>query len=350
MPLKEALELIRESHSIVLTTHESPDADGLGAEFALAKVLLRAGKDCRVVNSAPIPEKFRFIDRQGLILSLADGPLGPLDKKTTLLVLDTSDIRNVGSIIEYFPPEAGNIYFIDHHEPPEAGGIPQNPGFIDSSAASTCEMIYAIAQALGIPLEAEEAEALFTGISYDTGSFSYQKTGEGAFATALALVRAGAQPFSVHAALHENASAPALLLMKEALASLELRLDNRLAIQTLKKEVFSALGARYEDAEDLINVPLKVKGMEISVLFKENPEGVMRCSLRSKGAVNVAHIAQLFGGGGHKTASGFKCGNNLEEVKERLLSSVSALLEGKPLPKPGKLAPSPPRNRKPSAS
>lgn len=94
----------------------------------------------------------------------------------------------------------------------------------------------------------------------------------------------------------------------------------------LKKEDLTASGASYEDAEDLVNIPLQDKSVEVSILFKENQEGRLRCSLRSKGGVNVAHVAQSFGGGGHKSAAGFTCPAPLARTKEDVLQSIARAL------------------------
>ena len=122
--------------------------------------------------------------------------------------------------------------------------------------------------------------------------------------------------------MYESSTIGALILQKTALSTLELASDNRIAIQTLGRKDLVYSGADYEDAEDLINIPLQSGTVEVSVFFKENMEGRLRCSLRSKGAVNVAHIAQNFGGGGHKTASGFTCDRPLARMKEAVLESI----------------------------
>jgi phosphoesterase RecJ-like protein len=100
------------------------------------------------------------------------------------------------------------------------------------------------------------------------------------------------------------------------------------ALQSLKKKDLAASGAIYEDAENLVNIPLQDRLVEVSVLFKENLEGKLRCSLRSKGEVNVASIAQTFGGGGHKTAAGFSCRTPLARAKEDVLKSIARSMHG----------------------
>ena len=106
------------------------------------------------------------------------------------------------------------------------------------------------------------------------------------------------------------------------MSTLELHSDNRIAVQVMKASHLDDSGAVYEESEDLINVPLRSESVQVSVFFKENKNGVLRCSMRSKGTVNVAHIAQGFGGGGHKTASGFKCALPLDQARKSVLDKL----------------------------
>ncbi|MDP3177856.1 MAG: DHHA1 domain-containing protein, partial [Spirochaetaceae bacterium] len=170
-------------------------------------------------------------------------------------------------------------------------------------------------------------EAIFAGIVYDTGSFAYPKTSERTFSCALELVRSGVRPYEIHRRMYESSSSESLILQKSVLATLELFADGRVAIQSLTKDALIDSGAAYEDAEDLVNIPLQDRKVEVSILFKENAEGRLRCSLRSKGQIDVSRLAQSFGGGGHKTAAGFTCPTPLESMKADVLETVCRELD-----------------------
>jgi phosphoesterase RecJ-like protein len=118
-----------------------------------------------------------------------------------------------------------------------------------------------------------------------------------------------------------------LLLQKDVLSTLELRNQGRVAVQILRKEDLEASGAFFEDAENFINVPLRSRDIEVSVFIKENREGQIRCSLRSKGKVNVSKIAQAFGGGGHVSAAGFKSKENIEATLSKTLEKIAGVLD-----------------------
>jgi phosphoesterase RecJ-like protein len=183
-------------------------------------------------------------------------------------------------------------------------------------------MVWSLSCLLGTSVALDAAEAIFAGIVYDTGSFAYPKTSEKTFACALELVRAGVKPYTIHNRVYESASIGALVLQKIVYGSLELRLSNMVAFQVLRQADLVAANATYEDAEDFVNGPLRGGAVEVSVLIKENAEGRFRCSLRSKGRVNVARIAQGFGGGGHRTAAGFTSRIPLEDLKAAVLQNI----------------------------
>ena len=321
MTLDGMAEYLNAHDNYVIVSHDGPAADGLGAAYALALTLEAIGKKALAAVFGKLPAKFRFIDRRGIIKTLAaDRPLSFPAGDSTPIIVDTHDMGYLGEESAAIVAAAGRFLVIDHHEPrAEIGELE----LLDPSASSSCELVYRIARLLGVELPIDAAEAVFAGIVYDTGSFAYPKTSERTFECALELVRLGVSPYEVHRRMYESSSDGVLILQKAVISSLELLLEGRVAWQSLKKEDLASSGASYEDAEDLVNIPLQDKRVEVSALFKENLEGKLRCSLRSKGGVNVARIAQAFGGGGHKTAAGFTCALPLASAKADVLQSIA---------------------------
>lgn len=321
MTLEEAAVFLKANDDFIIASHDGPDADGIGAAYALALALRSIGKRAQPVVSEEMPAKFAFMDPRGLFRSLSGpGALAVDPQKASFVIVDTHDLGYVGMRVENLVAEAPRLIMIDHHEP--RGGEAKSYHCVDAAASSSSELIYVICGLLGAEIPGDAAAAIFAGIVYDTGSFAYPKTGERTFACALDLVHRGVSPYAIHNSMYESSTIGALILQKTVLSSLELASDNRIAIQTMSRKDLVSSGADYEDAEDLINIPLQSGTVEVSVLFKENLEGRLRCSLRSKGEVNVAHIAQNFGGGGHKTASGFTCDRPLARMKEAVLESI----------------------------
>lgn len=324
MNLEQTVSWLRDHDDYILTTHEGPDADGLGSVYALAKALWDLGKRAVPLVSGRVPSKFAFMDPDNMIRGLSRREDLEETGGSLLVVLDTHDPHYLGTISDLLLDSMGTVFYIDHHEPRNS---PPEPSWIDPTASSTCEMVHEIVTGLGANLSLDAAEALFTGIVYDTGSFIYSKTSTRTFRAGLDLVGRGVLPYVVHGKMYESSSVGALVLQKLALASLELHAGNRIAVQTMTRTDLERSGAQYEDAEDLINIPLQGRTIEVSVFLKQNLEGILRCSLRSKGSVNVAHIAQSFGGGGHRMAAGFKATLPLEQMKRKVLERVLEALE-----------------------
>ncbi|GAB1432567.1 bifunctional oligoribonuclease/PAP phosphatase NrnA [Spirochaetota bacterium] len=325
MTIDETAQFLSSRSNFILSSHEEPDADGLGSEYSLASALLSMKKNVFIVNAEPYAQNYSFLDKRKIIGSLEDSnPGDDFLAEATLVLLDTNDLLFTGEIADKIISKVKEVLIIDHHESKITTqaylcSIPE--------ASSTSEIVFFIIKAMGCTISEDMAYALFTGIVYDTGSFSYAKTNQNTFEAALDLVKKGVNPAIVHSALYESSAISVLLLRKEVMSSLELFADNRIAVQTMNKAILKKTKAAYQESEGLINIPLQAETVEVSVFLKENEEGVLRCSLRSKGKVNVAQIAQNFGGGGHKTAAGFKSSFSIELLKEKVLKLVLTALE-----------------------
>jgi phosphoesterase RecJ-like protein len=318
--LRPAVDFVTRTSRFIITAHETPDADAVGSECAMLRALTAMGKEAMILNADPTPRKFAFIDADSIIGVLERDDQLPQDiAQYSLLVLDTNDVNNIGQIARIVMPKVREHFIIDHHE--QDGDILAG-NVIVKSASSTSEILYQLFKELGVPIDFPIARALFTGIVFDTGSFVYPKTTALTFEIARDLVSRGVEPNVVYSKLYESNSVSALLLQSRVLSTLELRYDNHVSILTMRRQIIIESGADYEEADQLINIPLRSADIRVSIFFKENMEGLLRCSLRSKGNINVATIAQSFGGGGHKTAAGFKCHESLEATRNILLEKL----------------------------
>ncbi len=316
------LSFFNKHNSFILTTHSPPDADGLGAEIAIASILKKIGKKVSVINAEPIPELFKFMDSSSLTEIWSDEKHSKLLENSAIMVLDTSEEFLIGSMRKVLK-KSKEVFYIDHHEPKQNVTL---HGLLDPTATSVAELSIELACAMGIELNAQEAAAVYAGIVYDSGFFAYPKTSLRTFKAALKAVEWGVQPNAIYRQLVENVSCAAILLKKQVLSTLKFYEDKKIAVMTIRKEDFENTGAVFEDAENIINIPIAAREVEISLILKEKSEGEVRCSLRSKGKVNVSKIAQEFGGGGHVTAAGFRCSVSMEEIFEKLLSVLKERL------------------------
>ncbi len=313
-------DIVNRNDKFIITAHETPDGDALGGECALYFALKQLGKEAHIFNADPHPGKYDFLDPDQAIQTIQHREDIDLPMEEYLLfVLDTNDIYNIGPIVEWVLPHVHDYMIVDHHE---ADGSLIHQNHIEESASSTCEILHGFFRYLNLELTQEIANALYTGIVYDTGSFIYPKTSTSTFTSALQLVEAGVKPNDIYRRIYESNSISALKLQAKVLGTLEFFHDNHVAVQTMTKEMIAECEAIYEEADTLINIPLKSERIRVSLFFKENEAGILRCSLRSKGNINVASIAQTFGGGGHKTAAGFKSKYPLAKLKEKVLDML----------------------------
>jgi len=322
MTTNAVFEFFSQHSSLIFTTHDTADADGLGAEMVLYCIAQSMGKQVRIINSSPIPANFRFMDPNEIIETWDEKP-DSIPRGTALVIVDTTDEYYIGKLREFIP-HAAEVFVIDHHEPNQFCTF---QGYIDPTASSTSEMAVELAEAARVHVAGEYAAAAYAGIVYDTGFFAYPKTTSRTFRAAMTLTEAGINPNKIYRELNENSSTGALILMKTILSTLEIHNRGRVAVQILRKEDLEKCAANFEDAENFINIPMKSKEIEVSIFIKENTEGQIRCSLRSKGTVNVSKIAQTMGGGGHTTAAGFKSSQSLPETLAEILSKVSEKLD-----------------------
>ena len=183
-------------------------------------------------------------------------------------------------------------------------------------------MLFEIFELLDVTITQEIAVALYAGIVYDTGSFVYPKTTSNTFRIACSLVEAGVKPNYVFAKMYESNTISSLLLQSMVMATLTLHFEDSVAVQKMTKDTLIASGAPYEEAQTLINTPLKSESIRVSVFLKENNAGILRCSLRSKGDIDVAAVASGYDGGGHKNAAGFKTSLPLDEIEKKVLEDL----------------------------
>jgi phosphoesterase RecJ-like protein len=320
MPNQAVIDFIEKYDKFVITAHETPDGDALGSEFAMLLALRKLGKTARILNADPAPQKFAFIDPGDEFEVLVRKEQIPKDiGEYGLFILDVNDINNIGQVATLILPRVKEYFIVDHHD---SETVQLSKNHIEQNASSTCEILYLLFREMNMELDLPIAQALYMGILYDTGSFIYPKTTAITFEIAHDLVSLGVQPNMTYVNVYESNSISSLVLMSKVLATLELHYDNHVAVQTMTQDLLREAGAIYEESDLLINIPLRSGDVRVSVFFKENLEGIKRCSLRSKGNIDVATIAQSLGGGGHKTAAGFKCVRPFEVMKVEILEML----------------------------
>lgn len=323
-------QIVKNSQSFAITTHVNPDGDAIGSEIGLAEWLKSLGKQVYIVNHSETSNIYNFLaNGDPQVEQFTEAKHHELLRSVdAIFVLDVNDPSRVRSLEPYV--RAGkNVAVIDHHLEPKV--FAQNY-FIDTEACSTGEMIYRmIAHAqpdLGGTISPRGAMALYTAIMTDTGSFKFPRTDSEVFRICAELLDLGADPVVSYNEVFNTSPATRLLLLRESLNSLEYEYDNRMAIQLITQDQLKSLGADEEEVDGFVQMPFQVNGIVLSVFILELREG-WKMSVRSKGDISAAMLAQAFGGNGHFHAAGARFYDKYspQEVKEKVIEKAKEVLQ-----------------------
>lgn len=317
--LTEILRVIGESRTILVATHIFPDADALGSQLALGEILTSLGKKICLYSEEPVSHILDFLPGSDqLQTSLPD-----LRGFDCAITLDCGDKYRLGKEVDALMTVHPFIV-LDHHAGHKEFG---DLSWVEAHRAATAEMVFDLAQALGVELSLNAAYCLYAAIVADSGSFNYSSTTADTFRIAGELVARGVSPSDVAGRLFDNFTRNRLQLLQFVLNTLELYADERIAMIHVSRAMFDQTGTSGEDTELFINYPRSLSTVKVAVFIKETKTGLIGVSLRSKGDCDVARIAVGFGGGGHRNAAGFKMADTgIDEVREMLLQELVAVV------------------------
>jgi phosphoesterase RecJ-like protein len=317
------VDFVRRHRRFLMTTHVRPDGDGIGSMLALTEALEALGKEVRLVVASTFPPRYAFLD-PGRSVRYFEAPGEEYRDTEAVLVLDTGTWNQLGSFGNFLRGLAVDKAVIDHHLTQDDVA---DLRLVDTTAEATGRLAREAAAALGVPLSARMATNLFVALAMDTGWFRHSNTTPATFALASELVAAGARPEPLYEELFERNSLARLRLVGLVLERLTVVPGGQVAYTELRRGDYEATGATPQDSEDLVNYTRSVQGVEVGLFFMEQPRGGVKVSFRSRGAVDVARLAETFGGGGHRQASGAVLPNaSLPEARARVLQAVATVL------------------------
>ena len=301
---------------LAVVGHARPDGDCIGSQVALARVLAAGGFDVLCVNADPVPRRLQFLVPGMKFLRPDDLPAQP-DGRASLFV-DCADHLRVGERLKaLYPQPAANI---DHHLS-NIGYAEAN--LVDSGSAATCEILAGMFFDNGLTVDAQAAQALYTGILTDTGQFRFNSTSRRCFLLAGELVARGARPTEAGYQLYERESLGKLQLLQRFLTSLRMECGGRVCVGKLPDGSFAATGTSAEDTEGLVDYARSIDGVAIGVLIEERGDGGIKASLRAKDPdYRLDQIAAQFSGGGHACAAGLNLKTGAAEFYPRLIEAL----------------------------
>ena len=306
--LDQVLKAIRERHRFVVTSHSRPDGDGIGSALACGQILRAMGKDAEVVTYDGVPRIYQNLPFAGRAIHAESVP-----SNDAVILLECDSTRRAGlhGLDQCF------LINIDHHV---SGRNFAHINWIDASVMATAELVYRLARRACVPIDRDIATCLYTALMTDTGSFMFEGTNEHTFAVARELVVAGANPALCARPIYFGHSTAKMRLLGAALS--HLHREGPLAWIWVTQEQMERFGAREEDCEGLVNYALSMSDVQVAIFFRELSDKRYRVSLRSKGGINVSKVAEHFGGGGHKCASGFSVDGPLAVAVSRVVDRL----------------------------
>jgi phosphoesterase RecJ-like protein len=308
-PMAAILELLRHGERFLVCSHSLPDGDAAGSMLAMGMLLEQMGKQADLVTPDRIQEAHRWLPRSASIRT-AQQIHGPYDA-VILLECDGPERCQLQGLEAFF------LINIDHHA---SGRAYADLNWIDHSAASVGELVYRLVKAAGARVTPPMAACLYTTLLTDTGGFCHGSITAATFGLARELVLAGADPVRIAQDIYLSLPASKMLLLGAALNNL--RREQGLAWLSITPREMMLAGAAEEDCEGIVNFALCIAGVEAAFFLRELPEGDVRVSLRSKGELNVAAIAEALGGGGHKNAAGCTLHGPLELAQDEILAQL----------------------------
>jgi len=313
----EVVRLVKAHKSFLITTHVNPDGDGLGAQSALYLALRKLGKKVQVVNHDHLPKRFEY-----LAFTPHYKVSDQIPPHEVCFVLDAGDFTRIRENVRR--EEFATLVNIDHHYSNNRFG---DYNLVLPEAAATGEIVYELIKALKVKIDKGMAEGVYTSIVTDTGRFRYPNTTPHIFRLAAELEEAGAEIYKVSEHIFGDITKEAMELTRLALASIQTSNGGDIGSMTLNRGDFLRSGASDDDTENLINLVRNLDTVKIAFFLKEREDGQIKLSLRSKNGVNVAHVAKIFGGGGHAYAAGALLSGPMDKALKSVLSACQAALK-----------------------
>jgi phosphoesterase RecJ-like protein len=314
--LSQVVELIENKNNFAITTHVRPDGDGVGSSLGLCWLLRSLGKTAEVISRDAIPVSYAQLPGADEIRIVSE-----IDREyDAIFVIECSDITRPGikNLENQFTVN------IDHHSTCEHFGT---INWIDATASAVGEMIYNLCKAIGGRISKEIAECVYMALVTDTGSFHFPNTTERTLKVASELVKVGVKPAHISEVVYNSYPWSRIELMRRVLDTVKRTEDGRVAWMRQSLEMAEKAGSVDGDNNGFVNIPLAAREVEAVLYMRESAPNAYRVSLRSKGDINVARVAEKFGGGGHKNAAGCRVEGVWEEKEKEILAELTKAVD-----------------------
>lgn len=304
-------EILRDAEDVLILTHIHPDGDCLGTGAALCRHLLSQGKRATVVNGGPIPKKYDYLF-EGL-------PQETFEPKTVIAV-DVADTALLGDLDVY----ADRVDLcIDHHV---SNKLYARETYLCPDDAAAALSLYRVLRTLGMPIDKPMADALYTGLSTDTGCFRYSNANAEAYRAAADLMELGADNAAINVKMFETKPISQFLLLSDAFSGLRLYCGGKVSVLKITREMLEERQADEDSFDFLTALSRQIEGVVCGITMKQQEDGLYKISLRTHEPLDASAVCAVLGGGGHKRAAGCNAGPDEEASLQTLLSYIAEQL------------------------
>ncbi len=321
--------LLSHPKNIVIVPHKDPDGDAIGSCLGWYNVLTNAGHSVTVISPNDIPTSLLWMKGSSSIIDYGKKDqlaIEKIKKAELFLYLDFNDISRTGKLAEKLTLTTAPRVIIDHHPFPDMDLA--QVLFSDTSVSSTCELSYKVMRSIGLKPDVDAGECLYTGMMTDTGMLNHNSSHAEIYHTVAELLEIGINKEKIHQDVFHSNSLSRMRLLGHALCNkMELLASGKVALIALSEQELKAFDYKPGDTEGLVNYPLSIDGIEVSVLMTEKEKGLIKLSFRSRGNVAINKYSETyFSGGGHRNAAGGEMRDRLDVAVELLRSTIEAYL------------------------
>ncbi len=315
MMLESVAKTLLSKDKILILTHRSPDGDTIGSGYALAMALRKLGKNVKVDCTDPFPEKYSYFTDK----------LEKLEFDEEFVVsVDIADTKLLGEKLSDYADKIDLC--IDHH----GSNIKYaKEYYVEASAAAAAQVIAKLIRLMNVEFDKDIANAIYTGITTDTGCFRYTNVTAETHRIAADMIDCGAESGMINRLMFETKSRSRLEIERRVMDSIQFYLDGRCAIAYATIDMMKESGAVDNDMEGVSSLPRQIEGVMAGITLREKNNGKFKVSVRTTDELDASAICANFGGGGHKAAAGCMITGTLNEAIEQIIEVVRQALEGK---------------------
>ena len=321
-------KIIESSNRIVLSTHEKPDADGLGSAIAFYYYLKTINKDVRIIQPSKFPKDCKIIDPDNIVDTFCENDISWIESSDLLIIFDAGNYKRTKEVSKIALKKNIDIISIDHHKNDNLDIF--KAFIIDIDAPATGLLVWQYLKGIDLkdPWDIKISNALYAALMTDTGSFRYNNTTSEAHDMASELIGFGVKPYDIYVSIYEQRSLSQLRLFSYVIDNLKFNLDNKVCYTVIDNKTLKNTNSTIEDVDGFTEFLRSIENVEISFLITEQADESYRISFRSKGKYSINDVAAAFNGGGHKFAAGCKASNsNIIEIEEKIINLLNQKMD-----------------------